>query len=306
MKNLFNYSYTLILAVLLFSLAGCDKTKEYEVVYPEAQAHFTGNSVQNYQILSATEPAYKVTVGTTDVTSADRTITYKVTTPTGATGGTHYTIATGNTTGTVTIPAGKSTADILVQGIYAPYNGTGRRDTLVFTLAEPSVKAAAFQSSVKLALRGPCFEGDVTLTNFTGAWKAIEQFGTGAPYGPYNVTIPTVVSTGPTSGTITVTNIWDNGWGPIQFNLDWSNPASRTVLAIPQAAIPGSNAGDLSATYAGQTIAERPFPTPVFTGTGVNVGTFSACNNTITLRMQLGVTGVGYFANIYTVNLTRP
>jgi hypothetical protein len=295
-----------VIAILMFVMTGCDKTKLYDNAFPSPEAHFVGAAAQNYSILSATQAPYIITVGTTDVASTDRIVTYKVTSPTGAIGGTHYTIANGNTTGTVTIPAGKATADISVQGLYTPYNATGRKDTLVFTISEPSLKASSFLNTVKLALRGPCFEGDVTLTNFTGAWKAIEQFGTGAPYGPYNVTIPTVVSTGPTSGTITVTNIFDASWGPIQFNLDWSNAASRTVLAIPQTAIPGSDAGDLNPAYAGQTIAERPFTTPVYTGTGANVGTFSACNNTITLRMQLGVTGLGYFANIYTVNLTRP
>jgi hypothetical protein len=123
-----------------------------------------------------------------------------------------------------------------------------------------------------------------------------ETFGTSA-YGPYNTTISAVTLTSPTTGTITVTNIWDNGWGPITFTLDWTNPLATVATVVPQNAIPGSNAGDLSATYAGQTVAVRAF--------AGQPGTFSACNSVFTLRMQLGVTGVGFFGSLYTVILRR-
>jgi hypothetical protein len=286
---------------LSFVFAGCDKTELYDLDYPAAEAHFTGSKFQTYSILVATPPVYNVEVGTTDVTNQDRQVTYKITSPTGAVGGTHYTIATGNTTGTVTIPAGQAVANLAIQGLFAPYNATGRKDTLVITLAEPSIKASAFMDTVKLALRGPCFEGLVNLNDFIAGYSAIETFGGGAPYGPYSTSISAVNLTSPTTGTVTVRNIWDNGWGPIDFVLDWTNPANRTVTVVSQAAIPGSNAGDLNAAYAGMTVAVRAFLTP----TAANVGTFSACSNTFTLRMQLGVTGVGYFSGIYEVKLTR-
>ncbi len=300
MKKISLLSSALLLAMTMF-FVGCDKSKEYDIITPPAQAHFSGAAIQTYSILTATQPVYNVVVGTTDVAAADRVVTYKVI-PRTAVPGTHYTISTGNTTGTVTIKAGQATANIPVQGIFAPYNATGRKDTIVFALSEPSVPTAKFMDTVRLVLRGPCFEGDVTMSLFTGAWKAIEVFAPNPPYGPYATTISSSTLTSPTTGTIIVTNIWNNGWGPLTFNLDWTDPNNRTATVVPQAAIPGSNAGDLSATYAGQTIAVRPFPTPIV---GTNTGTFSACNNTFTLRMQLGVTGVGYFTNIYTVNLTR-
>lgn len=275
-------------------VTGCDKTKPYDVLMAEAQVHFIGAKFQNYQMTVNPAPVYKVNLGTTDVSSSARTVTVKVTSPTGAVAGTHYTIAGG---GTVTIPAGQATASIDVQGVYSQYT-SGRKDTLVFTLAQPDITPAKFTDTVKLVLRGPCFEGDVTLPAFAGNWVANETFGTSA-YGPYACTIPlgSITSLTPTTGTVTVTNIWDNGWGPITFTLDWTDPVNRTATVVSQNAIPGSNAGDMNPAYAGQTVAVRPF--------AGQPGTFSACNSTFTLRMQLGVTGVGYFTALYTVNLTR-
>jgi hypothetical protein len=290
--------FTICLAVagVAAILASCDKNKPYDLIVAEPQVHFTGSKFQNYQMTASPAPVYKVNLGTTDVSSSARTVTVNVSSSTGAVAGTHYSIVGGNT---ITIPAGQAVASIDLQGVYAQYT-TGRKDTLRFTLAQPDVAPAKFQDTVYVILRGPCFEGDVTLSAFSGAWRAIETLGTGAPYGPYNTTIPaaSIVQLTPTTGTVTVTNIWDNGWGPITFTLDWTDPANRTVTVVPQAAIPGSDAGDLNAAYAGQTVAVRAHAAG-------GPGTFSACNNTFTLRMQLGVTGVGYFAALYTVNLTR-
>jgi hypothetical protein len=187
-----------------------------------------------------------------------------------------------------------------IKGVLARYL-SGKKDTLILTISQPDVTPSDYNRTLRLVLRGPCFEGDVSRSLLLGAFKAIEVFGTNAPYGPYNTTIPSFTTTSPTTGVITVTNIWDNGWGPIQFNVDWTDPANRIVTVVSQAAIPGSNAGDLNSTYAGQTVAVRAFLTP----TAANTGTFSACNSTFTLRMQLGVTGVGFFGSVYTVNLKR-
>jgi hypothetical protein len=297
MKKVLNSIY-IVCFIIMVGATGCDKTMEYPTITPPPQAHFVGAKFQSYQILSATQPVYNIGLGTTDVATSDRVITYKVTSPTNAVAGTHYSIVSGGASGTVTIPAGQALANIALQGIYAPYNATGRKDTLVFTLTEPSLKSAAFSDTVKLALRGPCFEGDVTMGAFLGNYaNTIETFGTGAPYGPYLTKITSSVLTSPTTGTIVVTNIWDNGWGPLTFNLDWTDPANRTATVVALAAIPGSNAGDLNPTYAGQTIAVRPF--------AGQAGTFSACNNKFTLKMQLGVTALGFFGSLYTVNMSR-
>lgn len=285
-SNLFT---TGLLTLLLFA-GGCKKNET--LVIAEPQAHFTNVTGGTYQITGPTV-VKKIAVGLTNTSDQARTVTFSVTSPTGAVAGTHYNIPGGNT---ITIPAGKAVDSITVAGVFSQYT-SGRKDTLVFTITEPSVKSSTYNSKYTLYMRGPCFEGDVTLSSLLGAYaNTRETFGS-SPYGPYRTTISSAVSTGATTARITVTNIWDNGWGPIQFDLDWTDPANRTATVVAQNAVTGSNAGDINGAYAGQTVAVRPF--------AGQPGTFSACNGTLTLKMQLGVTGVGYFGSLYTVNMAR-
>lgn len=295
--KLFLTNKFLSIAVLLLLATAISCKKKEALTIPSELATFAGKSSGSYSVTNAADDKYEITVGFTTVTSADRQVSFAVSSPTGATSGTHYTLVT---SGIVTVPAGQAIAKIIIKGVYAEYT-SGRKDTLIFTITDNSdARATGFDNKFTLLMRGPCFEGDVTLSAFAGNWTAIETLGTGAPYGPYATTIPaaSIIPLTATTATITVTNIWDNGWGPITFTLDWTDPANRTVIVVPQAAIPGSNAGDLNSAYAGQTVAVRAHAAG-------GPGTFSACNNTFTLRMQLGVTGVGYFAALYTVNLTR-
>jgi hypothetical protein len=132
------------------------------------------------------------------------------------------------------------------------------------------------------------FLGDFDNTN--------ETFG--GPYGPYTTSVSAVTPTGATTARITVENIWDNGWGPIDFDVDWTDSENPTVTVVAQDPIPGSDAGDFNPAYAGIPANVRPFAAGP-------VGTFSACDNTLTLKMQLGVSGLGYFPNIYTVIMER-
>ncbi|MBC7934633.1 MAG: hypothetical protein H7Y86_04640 [Rhizobacter sp.] len=292
MKKILNSC--LALGMLVFAISGCDKYDPYDTVIPPTQAHFMSKTILTYQILTA-GTSFKVPVGITNPSNVERKVTVNITSAT-ATAGTDYTV----TNPVLTIPAGKVIDSLEIKGTFTSYQN-GEKDTLILAIIQPDIDPSSYNDTLRLVLRGPCFEGDVTRSALLGNFRAIETFGTGAPYGPYATTVPTFTTTSPTTGVITVTNIWDNGWGPIQFNVDWTDPANRIVTAVAQAAIPGSNAGDLNALYAGQTVAVRAFVTP----TAANTGTFSACNQTFTLRMQLGVTGVGFFGSIYTVNLSR-
>jgi hypothetical protein len=294
MKKIFKNIIYILVVMIAFTATSC-KQNEQIITTPEDKAHFTFVQGGSFSVLP-TSLTYKVPVGVTTVANVDRTVAFTVTSPTGAVAGTHYTI---NKT-VATIKAGQATDTIIVTGILPPY-AAGRKDSLTFTINDPSLKAFPTNSTYKLYMRGPCFEGDTDLAALNGLKGSYantnEVFGTG-PYGPYTTTISAVTLTSPTTGTITVTNIWDNGWGPITFNLDWTNPAATTTAVVPQAAIPGSNAGDLNATYAGQTIAVRALATNP-------TGTFKACTSEFVLRMQLGVTGVGFFGSLYTVTLKR-
>lgn len=294
MKQNKSYLSSIVIVLIAIMFANCKKSTPYDTITAPLQATFLNQTLRNYSITTANS-VDSIPVGITVPSNVDRTINIAVTSPTGAVSGTQYTV----TSTTVAIPAGKTIGYFVVKGIYNQYL-TGRKDTLVLNIQPseaPGVGPSDYNSTLKVVLRGPCFEGDVNLNAFKGSYKAVETFGSGSPYGPYATTISAVNQLTATTGTITVTNIWDNGWSPITFTLDWTDPANRTVTVVSQTAIGGSNAGDLNSAYAGQTVAVRPF--------SGNPGTFSACNNTFTLKMQLGVTGVGFFGSLYTVNLTK-
>lgn len=202
--------------------AGCDKFEPYKTVKPESQAHFVGASAQSYSITSASAAPYTITIGTTDVQKEDRTVKFSVSSTTGATPGTQYTLS--NTTGSVTIPAGQATASFTIQGNFAPYDNTGRKDTLIFTLEEPSVKIAGFLNQLTLALRGPCFDGDVTdIAEMKGNYTQTYEGGSG----PYTTSIA-INSVSGTTATATITNLWDY-FGPLTINFNWTDPLNTTA-----------------------------------------------------------------------------
>ncbi|HTD94445.1 MAG TPA: hypothetical protein VK644_11550 [Chitinophagaceae bacterium] len=279
-------------ALLALVALNCKKTG---ITIPPAQAHFVGSATQSYDILVDPVPTYNVVVGTTDVSSSDRSISYSITSPTGALAGTNYTV--NGKPGVVTIPAGQATANIEVQGILAPYLN-GRKDILVFAVAPGGIAPAGFQDTVKLNMRGPCFEGDVDFNLLAaGSYSGTtETFGANG-YGPYETGISSFTLLTPTTATIKVSNIFDFGWKPITFNVDWTDPAHRTVTVVPQTS--GiADAGTINSAYAGLQVAVRAFPG--------ETGTFSACKETFTLKFQLGVAGLGYFTtDLYTVNMAR-
>lgn len=286
-----NTSFRLLVAALGVAtmMVSC---KKQETTIPPAQVHFTGAASQSYAVRAAGVAPYKIQVGTTDVANTDRTVGIKVTSRT-AVAGTQYTLSAN----TVTIPAGQALGEFSIQGIFAGYP-VGRLDTLVITLTEPSIAPAKFMDTIRLAIGDICVEGvGFTLSSVIGNYaRTTETYGANPVYGPYNTSISSATSTGATTARIVVNNIWDSGWGPISFDLNWGvNPLTATV--VTQSVITGSNAGDLNSAYAGQTMQVRAF--------SGSPGTFSTCNNTFTLRMQLGVTNVGYFGSLYTVNMAR-
>lgn len=280
MKFLKNLSLTAIAGLVLF-LASCDKTKPYDVVIPASEAHFIGKDVQVYPVETDPVPAYNVVIGTTDVSDKDRVVNFKITSPSGAVAGTHYTIEGigADGTGSVTIKAGEALATVTVQAIYSAYT-TGRKDSLVFNILASDVKPAGFLNPMTLVLRGPCFEGAVDLNEFSGDYLNTNEDWGGSAYGPYATAISAVTSTGATSGTITVENIFDYGWAPITFKLDWSDPANRIITLDQQEGIAGGStvSSSLDDTY---QVMVKAFD-------GEN-GTFSICTQKLTLKMQIGV-----------------
>jgi hypothetical protein len=282
MKQISNI--TLLAIGLLFILTGCDKTERYQITKPEPLAHFiSSNPNVNYYVRNAATDSFVVQVGTTDVSSVDRSVTFNVTSPTGAVNGTDYAISSPASGNSIVIKAGTVVSSITVKGKFAAF-ATGKKHTLYFTLAQPSVAVAKFSDTVKLAMQRYC---DVVPSALTGVYKKAFDIQTGQPtYGPYTVNIPTAVatSTGATTGYVMISNFWDVGGADIRVNLDWTNPASF-ITNVPAQFL------YTDPTYGAATI------------TGVGNGSFSSCDNTFSISYSVTVSA-GSFGN-FTTTIAR-
>lgn len=278
MKQISNIVFLAFALILI--LTGCDKTERYEVAKADGFAHFVSSTkFVNYYVRNSSADSFVVQVGTTDVATVDRTISFKISSPSGAVAGTQYSVTSPASGTSVVLPAGAAVAGIKIHGNFASY-ATGRKDTLVFTLAQPSVPVAKFSDTVKLVLQRYC---DVVPANFIGTYTKSFDIQTGSPtYGPYeiDVTAAAVTATGATKGYVMMSNFWDVGGPDIKVDLDWTNPANFTTSVAAQFLY-------TDPTYGAATI------------TGVGTGSFSSCDNTFSISYKVTV-AAGSFGNFIT------
>lgn len=289
MKNrAFKHSLSFFIAFLIGVLF-IQSCKKQELIVPDQKAFYLTNPARGTYRITAAGQTFRIPVGLTAVAEGSRTVTFTVSSPTGAVAGTHYNLSSN----TLTFTDGKAVDSIVVAAVFSQYLA-GRVDTLVFTINEAD-RSPNLRSTYTLVITGPCFEGSVNLNTLLGAYRNTNEDYGGA-YGPYTTTVTAVMPLTATTGRITVANLYDYGWNPVVFTLDWTDPVNRKVTLVQQSGI--GDAGTISSTYAGQDISVRPH-------SNGQVGTFSVCNQTIQLKLQLGVTGVGWFGTLYTVNMAR-
>jgi hypothetical protein len=289
MKSFFKFSNRFILAITLFStmaLNSCKKNNFAVDVDPLAAptaAQFlppTGVNTANYYVKSTNAPFY-IPVGVTNISSADRPIqlTY---TSLRAVAGTQY-----NAPATVTIKAGAATDSIAFGGLFSGYP-TGRKDTVKVKFS--GVNTVLNKDSFVLIIQGYC---DVLSTNLVGTYpNSTDTYNGAASSKPnYTSSLSGWTPITATSASVILKNIGatpDNGWGYVSSNggfqtsdpvitpglsatLDWSNPANFTVT------IPTQN-------YFND-------------GTGISTingtGTFSSCDNTLTITCKVKYAGTG-------------
>ena len=281
MKKIYLLHAFLIISFFTF-LNSC---KKEDFVKPPTEVHFT-DTIGAYLVPDTNTTEFKIPVGLTQSSNVDQRVTISVSSPSGAVMGSQYTL--GDTS--IVIKAGQTLEYLTIKGIFGGYPA-GRKDTLVFTIIN-SDAPHEFNSTYTLTMQRYC---PVNINDFLGDYaNTNEIFGTN-PYGPYLTTISSVTPLTATSGTIVVENIFDAGWAPIIFTLDWTDPSNFKATLVQQSGI--ADAGTISSTYTGKDVSVRPF--------SGQAGSFSSCDQTLTLKMQLGVTGVGWFASLYTVNLAR-
>ena len=224
----------------IFILPGCKKSDT--LVNVPSQAHFVSSATYlNYYVTSATTDSFVVQVGTTDVSASDRTVTFNISSPSGAVIGTHYTITSPSSGNTITIPAGQTIGSIKLHGIFSAYAGA-RKDTLIFTLAQPSVEVAKFNDIVKVVLQKYC---NVDAPSFVGDYTETLDIDPSGTYGPYTSTIVSITPLTSTTASMVIANFSSAEIAPypisnITVNLDWSDPGNFKTT-IPSQILSNSN-----------------------------------------------------------------
>lgn len=245
----------------------------------------TGVTTVSYFVKSTSDP-YIIPVGITNVSNVDRTVqlvysSYK------AVAGTQYNAPT-----SVTFKAGAATDSITFKGLFAGYAG-GRKDTVKIKFS--GMNTVLGKDSFQLIIQAYC---DVISANLIGNYaNSTDKFtsGTATTKPNYTAIVSAWTPISSTSASIKLQNIGatpDVGWGYASANggfsstdpvitpglsatLDWTNPANFTVTV--------------------------PLQNYFNDGTGMSTitatGSFSSCDNTLTLTCKVKYAGDG---NTYT------
>jgi hypothetical protein len=272
---------------LILGLVSCKKKTEAAMPPANSELAFD-NAPKNFFVLS-TSPGdvFKIPVGITTPLDHPVTVQFSYTSAT-AIAGTHY-----SAPASITIPAGKVIDTLQLKGFFSNIPA-GVAHNLTVKISGGDLPGLVGKDSVLVTLRRYC---NVVLSSLLGAYPNTNEFF-GSPYGPYSTSVLTAtpVSGSSTKATVTIANIYDAGWNPITFELDWTDPANFKATVVSQSSGIG-DAGTLNPAYTGMQVAVRPF--------AGQQGTFDMCNQVLTLRLQLGVAGLGWFSGLYTVTMKR-
>jgi hypothetical protein len=261
-------SITCFVLCLLLGVISCKKNNLVvdKDITPPAYAKFNvrtdADTASTYYIKSD-NATFKIPIGVTTVSDKDRTIQLCYTSST-AMAGTQYTAPA-----TVVIPAGKVVDTLVIQGMFAGYPLSSRKDLLTIKICGGDVPANAYWSTYYLTLRKYC---DVIFPDLTGDYNStMEYLNDGSfNYGPYSTAVINLTSTGPTTGSGDFVNLFDYGWNNIHFTMDWTDP-SNFKINVP-----------LQATGATYTATNGNYA--YIQGTG---GSFSSCDQTFTITVNL-------------------
>lgn len=293
MKKYSNKLLTLA-GIAILGLTACKKNNyviDKDPIIPMSVAKFNFNtnsaadSIVPYGI-SSSNNVLKVPIGSSNVKDYDRTVSIDVDYGTAVQGVQINAVPT-----SLVIPAGSAVDSLPVSAIFSGYSDASRLDVVTLTIVESSdFQASFYKKKVKIQIRQFCddnapidaatmssFMGDYDNTGDVYAWDP-------TPYGPYSTSITSATLTGATTGKISVNNLFDDGWGDVEFNLDWTNMPTKSTEVVEND-VPDSDAGSIFNGGDGMLLTVRPFA-------GDPKGSFSPCAGKFILKFQIGVGAV--------------
>ncbi|MFN7279850.1 MAG: hypothetical protein ACK5VH_06785, partial [bacterium] len=236
-------SLSIITLAVVVGFTACQKNNLAvdTALVPASAAKFNTSVLQSTYYVRASGVPFSLPVGVTTVSDKARTINLTYASNTGAAAGVQY-----NGPATITIPAGKALDTLRVTGIFAGYPLASRVDTLRVTVGGGDVPKNDYNNTYTIIMRKLC---DVNLTTLSGSYtKTREYQNTGTlAYGPYTTQVIGLASTGASSASGKIRNVYDWDWADLTVNLDWTNPLAPTAT-IPLQRTFGSDAYSVRST----------------------------------------------------------
>ncbi|HVZ96361.1 MAG TPA: hypothetical protein VG847_05765 [Chitinophagaceae bacterium] len=282
MKIFKKYFFFLITAGYVLSLLSCKKdtaTTNAAIFSEFINASQTGK----YLISDDTSSVFEIPIGLTAACEKPMTINFTVASPSGALQGQQYSLGATS----ITIPANTLVDSIPLKGIFSGYT-SGRKDTLIFTITGGDIGGRKDYTTYTVVLRQYChsniydFIGDYT--NCTDKNNSISA--------PYSVSVDSVLSTGTTSATLYIRNLASASFGPYVR----SDAAISPGIAV---SFDWSDSSNLVTTIAAQKLCDSVLTYGQGTISGVTTGSYSSCDNSITLNYTVTV-AAGTFGDFVT------
>jgi hypothetical protein len=250
---------SLAMVVLFTSCKKNNYSVDVDAIQTPERAQFVPNNGINrvdYYVTSA-GAAYKIPVGITSVSTVDRTLNLTYSSRT-AVAGQQY-----SAPASILIKAGQALDTLNFAGIFAGYP-SGRKDTVKIKFS--GIEGVSLRDSFELIMTKYC---DVIPANLVGTYANTNEYGSSGAfsYGPYSTKVKNMTSTGATSASLSFENLYDNGWNDITATMTWATPSTFTVTIPSQ--LTGDGLRVRTSTAAGA------------------VSTFSSCDNTFTLDVDL-------------------
>ncbi|MBO9634257.1 MAG: hypothetical protein J7578_14170 [Chitinophagaceae bacterium] len=259
-----------LVAGLCAVINSCGKVKD---TYPSIENSLFGNSGNTglYFVTDDPKTQFIIPIGVSAIAAQDRTITFSVTSPTGASEGQQYTLGATS----VKIPAGSTSFDLPLKGIFAGYP-SGRKDTLNFKLTGGDIPVMTSSNSYTVVMQKYC---NVQIADFSGSYLCQDYYNNAPDGDPYEVELtPGAVGADGKSGKISISGLW--GYvKPFNVDLNWVNPAAFTTSIAAQPWM-------VHSTYGQSTIKPN------------GSGTFSSCDNTFKIAYEVTVSA-GSFGKYY-------
>ena len=279
MKKLFIINVVLG-SILLLSINACKKNNLVvgkNVVPPEyagfAIRPLSSNAYYNFNILPTPAPGtiFKLPVGLTTVSNADRKVKFTYSSRT-AVAGTQYTAPA-----EITIPAGKAVDTLNIQGLFNGYTA-GRIDTLLVKISSGDVTKNGYSDSVLLVMKRTCA---LNIDDISGNMQVVSD-GWG-DYSPGDMITVTKVN----ATTLSFLYLADNP-RPIIMSI---NPSTYAVTVAKQVYGSGYGAGWTYGDISCQSVAG-------------SASIVDPCDKTISVRLTHTV-AAGSFGS-YTIVFKKP